>query len=213
MTPTVPDIWRDVTRRVGFYTKETMDQIPEASGCYAWMIPLWIYNDDLEVFLSTVNRLLVFDSGNENVAERTVRADFSWESIDTTLRKRHKVTMSQAKRRDWAKAMADARVREGFQHVLMEATLFMPPLYVGKADNLRDRYLQHTAGSDRETNTFHRRFTRFVTESRLTLSVSDLLFVCIETPPELAKVFHKEGFNELLEQVLMRLCRPSFSIR
>jgi len=210
----IADIWRDVGRRIGFYTKETRGLIPEASGCYAWFIPLWIFSEDLQSFLDTINKALLYDPHNEGTPERLVRADFNWDSVDLTMRKRGDIRPTQAKLSDWKRAMEHADARDGFQQALMEASLFMPPLYVGKADNLRERYLQHVQGAGgADLNTFHSRFSRYAERAELRLAVSDLLFVCIQTPAELAAIFREQNLNELLEQILMRLCRPTFSIR
>ena len=88
--------------------------------------------------------------------------------------------------------------------------MLFPPLYIGMTNNLRKRYLQHVKNSD-----FNDRFTTCVNDLELKLSVSDLFFVCIETPKELRKFFGDAAGreNELIEQMLMRVCHPPFSIK
>ena len=95
----------------------------------------------------------------------------------------------------------------------MEASLLMPPLYVGKADNLRVRYTQHVEGAGPEANVFHTRFTTFARSVGLPLTVSDLLFVCIRTDPDTDRALRDANVNELLEHILMQLCQPPFSMR
>jgi hypothetical protein len=95
----------------------------------------------------------------------------------------------------------------------MEASILMPPLYVGKADYLKARYSQHVAGVGGGANVFHTRFTRFATSQDIPLSVQDLLFVCIKADPTIESVFRGANLNILLEHVLMLLCRPPFSMR
>src|SRR2546427_8809828 len=43
-------------------------------------------------------------------------------------------------------------------------------------------------------------------------SVSDLLFLCIRTDPDTDRALRDANVHELLEHILMQLCRPPFSI-
>ena len=92
----------------------------------------------------------------------------------------------------------------------------MPPLYVGRTNNLKQRYLQHAQPVDPNRNSFHSRFTECVTKLELKISVNDLLFVCITTPNELRKALGDSDESEpnlLIEQIMMQFCRPPFSLR
>ena len=98
----------------------------------------------------------------------------------------------------------------------MEASLFMRPLYVGKTDNLRRRYLQHVEGKDRTSNVFHARLSQCANALDLKLRVVDLLFVSLKTsrlPASLEGKVTDDEFNLLIEQIMMQLCQPPFSVR
>jgi len=207
----LPDIWRDVGKRIGFYTKETRNLIPEAPGCYAWFIPLWIYMDDLRSFVENLNRVLLYEpaaGGQDQLV-----AEFQWDAIGLQVQKLPNVHVSEARDADWRRIMGDKALREAFQQALMEASIFMPPLYLGKTDNLRVRYGQHVEGMGPGANVFHTRFTSFTQSLGLALTVSDLLFVCVLTDRDTDRTLREANLTELLEHVLMRVCKPPFSMR
>ena len=92
----------------------------------------------------------------------------------------------------------------------------MPPLYVGRTNNLKQRYLQHAEDRGGKQNDFHSRFYRSHCTVRTKITVSDLLFFCIETPSESRRYFGKSDqsvSNVLIENLLMSFCRPPFSVR
>lgn len=207
-------VFRDFTSidgRLGFYTKETRGQIPEIGGCYAWFLPLWFYRTDLDELIKLVNAIVHYD----HQPEKYVEAQFTWESIKLLVRRGSRVRDTQRIDAVWKQALENDSAKEILQQTMLEASLLMPPLYVGKAANLRKRYVQHTEGRG-EGNVFHSRFAECVERLRLSISVSDLLFVCVKTPKELIAVLRDAGITdpeELIEQILMRFCRPPFSIR
>lgn len=207
------DLWRDVGKRVGFYTIRTRDQIPESAGLYAWFVPLWRYSDDPEVLLASMQRLLMYDpKGDAGAPIRHRNIDFNWDRTNVTLTREGKPHLSQKWRSQWERMLSDPGASKVFEKALMEATLLTPPLYVGKADNLRVRYQDHVKGSGK--NDFHRRFSEFLEFlPEITLSVADLLFVCIELEPEVNRQLRAFGLNELLEKIMHRTCRPPFSER
>jgi hypothetical protein len=190
------DTWRQVGNRIHFFTKETSDQIPEVAGCYAWFIPLW-------------NTMLLYEPPGSAVIEKT--AKFHWDTINLQIRKVSRARHS-AREDQWKKVLADPVLREAFQRALMEASIFMPPLYIGKADNLKVRYDQHVAGTE-GANVFNTRFKAFMADKKISLSVSDLLFVCIETDRQTELVLSDARLHELLEMIVLALCKPPFSLR
>ena len=211
------NIFRELTTagcRLGFFTKETSQQIPEMDGCYAWMLPLWIYRENLDELLAVVGEMLCYDP----FPEKEVDANFNWDRVNLKVRRSVALRSSETKQRLWQDLLSEDRTREALQHILLEASLLMPPLYVGKADNLKRRYLQHVQGSNQQTNDFHTRFTQCTAAANIAIEVSDLLFVCITTPVEVRNTFNTEGrdhqeLNELIEQIMMQLCRPPFSLK
>ena len=207
----IADIWRDVGQRIGFFTKETRDLIPEAPGCYAWFMPLWIFTDDFQKMVQAVSKLLLFDPVKDGTRDTLVK--FHWEAVSLRLGRLPHFIQSDTRQGDWSRVLADPTLRAAFQQALMEASILMPPLYVGKADDLRARYSQHVEGTTSEANHFHSRFTSFAKSVDIPLAVSDLLFVCVQTDRDIDRTLRDGNLNLLLEHLLMLLCRPPFSMR
>lgn len=208
------DVFRSLTgvdSRLGFYTSESSDRIPEIPGCYAWFLPLWIYRDDVDKMMKFVGDLLNYEKNQE----RQLDARFTWDSVKLRLHRNVDVQISNQNRATWRKVINDIGMKNALQQVLIEASLLMPPLYVGRTNNLKRRYLEHTS-RDFDTGTFNSRFSEYVKALDYKIMVSDLLFVSIRTSEKLNIVFKEFGENEinaLIEQILLLSCRPPFSMR
>ena len=209
------NVFRNLTStdsRLGFYTKETKERIPEQPGCYAWFLPLWFYRSDLNELMQVVGDVLDYD----NKLEREANARFTWESVKLRVRRVADIQATETIRSTWERVCADAQAKRELQQTMLEASLLMPPLYVGKTKNLRERYLKHVEGNRDDRNDFHTRFTEHVSNLDLTIGVSDLLFVCIKTeqkPPQVPRGVDEDDLERLVEQILMRFCRPPFSLK
>ena len=207
------DAFRKLTSadsRLGFYTKETRDRVPEFAGCYAWFLPLWLYDKEFDTLIRIVSDVLDY----EQEPEKEVHVPFTWESVSLRVQRSTKIKVKND--RAWKKILDDAQAQEALQQTLLEASLLMPPLYVGRTNNLKQRYLQHAHNHGLEKNNFHSRFKECVKKLDIKISVGDLLFVCIETPNELRHIFgdsDESESNRLIEQILMQFCRPPFSLR
>ena len=145
---------------------------------------------------------------------------FNWETIYIEGQKRTNSNIPKKQSERWNYMLRNTNTKDGFSQALMQATLFTPPLYVGKADNLAERYRQHVYIDQDSKNSFHFRFSRFCKKNAVRLSVSDLLFVCIKTTSKSNLVLkddegleENEKLNELLEFIMMRMSRPPFSMR
>ena len=200
--------------RIGFYSAETSADIPAKPGCYAWLVPMWIYDDNIETCADVIGSMLTYGQN----ATRNVVAKFSWENIYLNVAKKREITFSDRKKQVWAKLLQNSKTRSALQLTLLEASLLMPPLYVGKTKDLRARYVQHTSDVHTDQNEFRRRFDEFVATRDIPISVSDLLFVCIQVAPDvrndLESINIKEReFDELVENFLMQLSMPPFSER
>lgn len=202
------DVWRSIGDRLRFYTKETASDIPSEPGIYAWFLPLWIYHDDLSSFINLVNSVYLYDAAEEGTPRATSQLMLNWDSLQITAEPSFHRQPTAAMSAKWAHALQH---RPAFQTALMEASVLLPPLYVGKADVLAARYSQHVEGGD--GNTFHKRFTEHARAKKLPVQVSDLLFACILTGREEDDVLRAFGLNDLLEKVMMHLARPPFSLR
>lgn len=207
------DIWRDVGRRIGFFTKETRNQIPDQPGIYGWFLPLWLYREDLEGLLRLIETLHLYEPGTGGVARSDLEVELNWDSFAMSIQRQSAAKASTAKRDKWESALKHPEQRQTIQRALMEASIFMPPLYVGQTLDLRARYFQHVYGTRDGKNDFHRRFSDFAKQHDFPLSVGDLLFVSIETSHQDSSVLREFKLPELIEQVVMQICRPTFSVR
>ena len=213
----VLNLFRSLTgadSRLGFYTKATRERIPEVPGCYAWILPFWFYNDHLPDLVSSMVSVLNY----EPKPEKHTRVPFNWDSIELAVSRTHSNFDSNEHTKlnsTWESILADKEAKLALQQTLLEASLLLPPLYIGRTNNLKKRYLQHAGDSAIEINNFNSRFTNCVKDLGLKLSVSDLLFICIETPHRLRQFFGDDDSetNQLIEQILIRICHPPFSIR
>lgn len=195
--------------RLAFYTNETAHRIPEKPGCYAWFVPLWIYRDDLTALMRVIRNLRSYDAQ----PEKEVKADFTWQSVDLLVSRTERIRISGEVTKTWQRALADPAARRAMQRLLLEASLLMPPLYVGRTNSLKRRYTQHTKNSG---STFHRRFASYTQTLGISLPVSDLLFACLCTETSVSKDlgrFDDRELTSLIEHILMNACRPSFSIK
>jgi hypothetical protein len=207
------DILDGISRRVRFFTKENADQIPDSPGIYAWFLPLWRLEDDCAAFIRSVQGLYFYDaSGADHRAVATTEASFHWERAEISIERGPNTSVTAELKSAWDAALGDANQKKVVEAAIMEASIFMPPLYVGKADNLQVRYQGHVqAGA--AGNSFNTRFTAYAKSQNLRLRITDLLFGCIEARPQDRALWRDEQLNWLIEQLLIRVCRPPFSIR
>ena len=192
--------------RLGFYTSESRDRIPELPGCYAWFLPLWCYDHDLDQLIRLVRGVLDYEQDPEQETE--VR--FNWDAVRLRVTRESTKDVASSARETWNHLMSNENDRDWLQEILLEASLFMPPLYVGRSRNLRKRYTQHVEGNQPDNN-FHSRFSECEARLQLDIRVSDLLFVSIVTRKENEVV--RDDVEALVEQILMQFCRPVFSLR
>lgn len=214
----IADIWRNVSERIGFYTKETRHEIPEGPGIYAWFIPLWIYATDIEKYIGLINSIFLYDPSVGGKPVRNIVAKYNWDVIQVRLEKGLRRTISPDIKELWNLVFSNPELREALEYSLMEATILMPPIYIGRTDNLSARYYQHVKGTQASDSSFHNRFSQFIEKSELNLDVKDLLFVCISTDPKIDKALKKKvlgecSLNILVERLVMLLALPPFSLR
>lgn len=208
------DVWLQVGERIGFYTHASSRDIPEAPGVYGWFLPLHLYSDEAAELIDQVQAFLRFETSTEDGQRNTdAAAELNWERFDLNIHTSPKVSLSDGFRAQFGNMCADERQREPFSFALMAASILMPPLYVGKADSLRQRYLQHVGGGSPYQNNFHNRFSRFVSNRGMSLRVKDLLFVAIPLPDEVQAALKGLKLNELLERIVLSIANPPFSIR
>lgn len=204
----------DINKRISYYTSDTYNYIPYSSGVYAWFYPLRIKTDDLNKYFEQVSAVMNFNKRKPFCGSYDENFSIGWRNF--YIKSELKKTSSQEKlSNEWfelfnkAKESGDKTKIDKIKRIIFSASIFMPPLYIGKASNLNHRAFEHINGnSERNKNTFHNRFERFALLKNLDHKhVKDLIFACIENE-HLANDKREEGF---IEQILMSFMRPPFS--
>lgn len=213
------DVWRTIGSDVGFFYEMNFDEVPSSPGVYAWFYPLRVLSRSptaLEKFVAEVQTLLNYDSGDEGPPVREAILPVAWWSWSLSAGRRPKpLQLTESLSRAWATITSNDEVFADFQQSLLKASIFMPPLYVGKADNLNTRCGQHLCGAD-GSNDFHRRFEDFARRLNLPLrSVDKLVFACVRTGSPAPEVANNSvsPVHELVEAVMKSICAPPYGMR
>ena len=194
---------------LGFYTIQNRQDIPAVPGCYGWFLPFWLIRDTLPEFLSALGTVL----SHEPNSPTEMDAGFKWDSVKVRVRRSFEPPPSSFAEPLWDRLHRDDQAKDALQQVLLQASILTPPLYVGKADNLKDRYTKHTT---RDGTKFNTRFSKFSGCQKLGIQVEDLIFICVSTTHvdhALKATAGPHKPNELVEEILKRLCRPPFSLQ
>lgn len=211
-------IWNVVSASIGFYTKETAQQIPEQPGIYAWFIPLWVYDDDIFELIKFSQEALLYDSDfrqKENPgrgkSKRNAQVNFNWDYLKLEIEKKFKLRDEDSLKK-WNKSEKGGDNNIAIKELLMKASIFTKPLYIGRADNLRVRYNQHIGGSI-DKNIFYSRFNEFISQSSVEIEVYDLIFACIPLTQESNNAIKEKDMTEIVESILMNIVQPPFSCK
>ena len=211
-------IWNDVSSSIGFYTKETAYNIPDAPGIYAWVVPLWMYSNDVYELVKFVQGAMLYDSDSKSrktehkgKSEREGRVEFNWDYLDITLKKNYKLRDSEDLNR-WNNIDKTSETYISISESLMKASVFTKPLYIGRADNLSVRYSQHVEGTA-DKNLFHIRFKEFIEQSNVKIDVDDLLFICVPITQSSNNILKERNLTSMLESILMNIVHPPFSCK
>lgn len=218
------NILSTLNRRFKVYTYRDRREIPSSSGTYAWFFPLHVFSDyadaqELANFYRNVfalDSLFLTESGLSEKEYATDRHTRSWQTVSLKA----EVTISPGGtlpadcQKIWEKVQSDSLAKSVFEESLIAASLFAPPLYIGKAKDLKLRYEQHIQDSG-----FKKRFDSFSLSHDIPLEVHDLIFCCLSLDSDSENLMSNEmisdsegkDMNYLLEQILMKSARPPFS--
>lgn len=213
------DVWRSIGDEVGFYYEANFEDVPAAPGVYAWFYPLRVLSrspDALSQFVSEVQLLLNYDSGCNGRPSKEALLSLSWWNWSVSTGRTPKpLQLSEPLKGAWREITASDKLFLDFQQSLLKASILMPPLYVGKADNLNSRCRQHLRGGD-GANDFHRRFEEFARVLNLPIrSVRQLVFSCVRTsgPVEDTPESATSPVHELVEGIMKSICAPPYGAR
>jgi len=202
------DVWRRFNEEIGFYTNESFKNVPFSPGVYAWFYPLRVVTTDLYEFLREVDIILNYDSEIKGKPKKENFIKFSWDTFHQQVELRTKTINLSSFEDIWNAAIQNENEFDELRKVIMRASVFLSPLYVGKTNNLNYRCHQHIFGTA-DDNNFHKRFMEYATLNEVkTDKISDLLFVAIKTREEKKQLNKTE---ELVESILKYLAKPKYS--
>lgn len=202
------DVWKTFQSSVGIFWKGRFDEVPPTPGVYAWFYPLRVTSFELDEFLREVRRVHLYDArtGREPYAGGINRV--GWSSLHWTASLNNPdVRLSDDVRAAWEKLASEPAEFDKLRRVVLRASLLMPPLYVGKAINLRNRSSQHLSGR----SDFASRFEHRAGELDLHASrVRDLLLVTLRTE-EIGT--ENTGTERLVEEILKSVAKPPYGVQ
>jgi len=213
------DVWRTIGKEVGFFYEANFEDVPSSPGVYAWFYPLRVLSREPEALqrvVEEVQALLNYDSGVRGPPSKEAILEFSWWNYSILAGRRPNIlqlpdTLQQA----WNAIVKNEEQFSEFQRTLLRASIFMPPLYVGKTDNLNTRCQQHLRGGAGQ-NDFHDRFENNAHQLGLRLrSVRQLVFSCVRTGPPVEQRLSQPAtrVHELVERVMNGICAPPYGKR
>jgi hypothetical protein len=215
------DVWRTIGNDVSFFYEKNFDEVPALSGVYAWFYPLRILSREsqaLEQFVLDTQKLLNYDSTTKGIPMKEGDLPVTWWSWSVTASRKPKPpNLSGSLNRAWTEIISSEEYFTNFQQTLLKASIFMPPLYVGKANNLNIRCGQHRLGNSNSSSDFHNRFQDFACGLNLRVrSVNDLIFACVRTGSPLLEEESSNQLSpvhELVEAVMNSICAPPYGKR
>lgn len=210
------DVWRSIA--VGYFYEATFDKVPFTPGVYAWFYPLRVLSRQREALISTVTevqKLLCYDAGVKGCPGGSSKVQLSWSSWELSARIEPDLfELTDKFITKWDQIIADDGLFSEFQKALLKASILMPPLYVGKANNLNIRCGQHQIGTGK--NDFHDRFQNFADQHSLSIrSVRKLIFGCVQTGPFVTQNENEfsSPVHELVEAIMKSVCSPPYGVR
>jgi hypothetical protein len=218
------DVLNTFNSRFKIFSYRDRHEIPELPGAYAWFFPLHMFDDckKAQELADCYRKIFALDSlfvGQSTLSEREYtedRSTKSWQSVSlkTEVHISPSGKLHEGCEGIWDKVQADPQKKEIFRDSLIASSLFMPPLYIGKANDLMQRYNSHMSDS-----TFKSRFEEFSFSHRINVAVTDLIFCCLSLDNKSEQAMADEvvensdgnDMNYLLEQILMKSSLPPFS--
>lgn len=211
------DVWKNISSYIQVYTSVTFDKIPQVPGVYAWFYPITPPSkeiNDLEIELSSI---LNYDSKLKGEKNSKGDVEFNWKKIEVSLSEKPNKEFTSNAKNQWDQFKNDKNIFRDLQKIMLVASILMPPLYIGKTQNLRERCRQHRRSNDNDSNNFNNRFEEFTKNKKLKngkeflyKKVEELIFVCIRTD-SLGGIENSEtNSEELLEEIFKLLANPPF---
>ena len=213
---------------ITYFDRKNFENVPNKPGVYAWFYPLRIKGADLDAFFNDIYNAMNYDANSKGVPEVQADLHYCWTQLKISSQLNLFNPFNNSRSNDikskekWGKykqlwkELKDHDL-QFIKTVFFDMSFFMPPLYVGKSVDLRQRCIEHRQDvSDSKTGNFASRFSTYAEEKKLfSKEVSDLLFACRETEvkyPDSVIDNELKTLEELVEDVMKCLCRPPYSI-
>lgn len=207
-------------KKIKYYSLETFKDVPSDPGVYAWFYPLRIIETDLPRLVNEINFIFNFNHDSTSGGNSKMVGSLGWR--DYTLETKFKeLSTTSSLFSAWNKYISKYSLKDEvyedsveikeLKRIIFISSVFLPPLYIGKTNDLHRRCSEHILGSA-DSNSFHNRFKKHVEYNNNVncRDVEDLLFACINT-----RDFNNlPDENEVLvESILMNLIKPIFSLK
>ena len=211
------DVWRDVSKYISVYTSRNFDAVPSAPGVYAWFYPIELPSRDVKDLAIELSSILNYDSKIQDTFSSEAYVDFNWKRTKVSVSEESNASLSSTSKQEWDRIVSNGEDLQDFRKILLASSILMPPLYIGKTNNLLRRCIEHRKGTDNK-NEFHSRFESFTQNKELengknflSQNVDDLIFVCIRTDLINNRTNYESNVEELLENILQLIAKPPYS--
>jgi len=212
------DVWRDISSYIKVFTATNFDDVPSSPGIYAWYYPIKLPSNNIEDLGLELSSVLNYDSKLQKDKDNLGNINFNWKKIEVNLKEKHNEKFPPKIKQQWESFKNNEKLINDLEKMMLVGSILMPPLYIGKTNNLNIRCRQHRSNADIDENNFHSRFENFTKnkvlenqEKLLTQNVEDLIFVCIKTDSLENAEEHNTNSEELLEEIFKLFARPPYS--
>lgn len=209
----INDIWKNI--HIGFYTFKDKDRIPSSPGSYAWYCPLDIRTDNYDEFIQMYKTIFEYDSKKQtSIISRNSEIELPWKILKHSMEFALKLLPKEKKLSNctiedlWYEINTDKVLLRKFRIALSKSSILLPPLYVGKTNNLAKRHKEHCESDiNSEKGSFKKRFLNHVRRSDINIDFEDLIFFAT-TLEDLPK-----NSEEFLEEILKLFSQPIYSVK
>jgi hypothetical protein len=210
------DVWRDISSYIQVYTSNNFEEVPASPGIYAWYYPIKLPSMDINELGEELSSVLNYDSTLKGGKSKTGKIDFNWKKIEINLAEKHSNKFPPGILNKWNELSKNTKLVDDLEKIMLVGSILMPPLYIGKTNNLNLRCHRHRTSSSSEENNFHNRFEQFAKgealnkKNLLTHNIEDLIFVCIKTDKLEISGNLDTNSEELLEEIFKLYARPPY---
>jgi hypothetical protein len=207
-------------KKIKYYSLETFKDVPSDPGVYAWFYPLRIIGTDMLRLVDEINFIFNFNHDSASGGNSKMVGSLGWRdyTLETKFTELSTTSSLFAMWNDYISKYSskdefpeDSEEVKELKRIIFISSVFLPPLYIGKTNDLHRRCFEHILGSA-DSNSFHNRFKKHVEYNKdaSCRGIEDLLFACINTRDFSSLPQENE---ELIEKILMNLVKPIFSLK